>query len=381
MQILVVDDDLRMLASLRRSLRRQCEDWSMTYVGHPEAAWEALLETPYDAVVTDVRMPGISGLDLLDRIQQCEKTRQVPVVVLTGLNDRVLKQQALEHGAADLLNKPVDAGQLIARLRNVLETKRRQDDLRAANNSLAEQVERQRFDMVRSRMSVICRLGMAAEFRDEDTGNHVIRVGCFSRAVAVELGRPRPFLEMLLLAAPLHDIGKIGIPDSVLLKPGPLDDAEWAVMQRHCEIGECILREQSKVVVPLLDWYAGDSPEMKNSLVNHDPVLETAAAIAMAHHERWDGSGYPQGLAGEEIPLEARIVAVADVFDALISDRPYRPARPEEEVLSIMGNAVGSHFDPTVYAAFLRALPEIRAVRSRFADDVIVFPQTEGATR
>ncbi len=398
-QILVVDDDQRMLDALRRAMHRQSDDWSVTFVRHPEAAWEALLETAYDAVVTDVRMPGISGLDLLARMQQSDRTKDVPVVVLTGLNDRNLKEKALEQGAADLLNKPVDAGQLIARLRNVLQTKTYQDGLRANNDLLTDKVQRQELDLAQSRMSVICRLGMAAEFRDEDTGNHVIRVGCFSRAVAAAMDMPRSFLEMLLLAAPLHDIGKIGIPDSVLLKPGPLSDEEWAVMQRHCEIGECILREQSKVVVPLFDWYAVDSPAMKDTLVNRDPVLEMAATIALTHHEKWDGGGYPGGLVGEAIPLESRIVAVADVFDALTSNRPYRPARPEDEALTIMAATVGSHFDPRVHAAFVRALPEIRTIRARFADDsppgnsplgwqlnchpnrddAAVFPQTEGA--
>jgi len=380
-RILIIDDDQRMLDALRRALHRQSDDWAVTFIRRPEAAWEALQQTPYDAVVTDVRMPGIDGLELLERIRRTERTKDVPVVVLTGLNDRGLKEKALELGAADLLYKPVEAGQLIARLRNVLQTKTYQDDLRATNSLLAEKVERQNADLAQTRMSIVCRLGMAAEFRDEDTGNHVIRVGSYSQAVAAAMGMPRSFLEMLLLAAPLHDIGKIGIPDSVLLKPGPLSDDEWAVMKRHCEIGECILREQSKVVVPLFDWYAVEPKSMKNKLENRDPVMEMAATIALTHHEKWDGGGYPQGLIGEAIPLESRIVAVADVFDALTSNRPYRSARPEEEALSIIKNSVGSHLDPRVYAAFNRSLPEIRAVRDSFADDVVVFPQSEGAVR
>jgi putative two-component system response regulator len=379
-QILIVDDDQRMLDALRRTMHAQSDDWAVTFVRQPEAAWEALLETAYDAVVTDLRMPGISGLDLLDRIRQCDQTKHVPVVVLTGLNDRTLKEKALERGAVDLLNKPVDAGQLIARLRNVLQTKTYQDNLRAMNEMLAEKIQRQNVDLAHSRMSVVCRLGMAAEFRDEDTGNHVIRVGCYSRAIAAAMGMPRSFLEMLLLAAPLHDIGKIGIPDSVLLKPGPLTDEEWIVMQRHSEIGECILREQSKVVVPLFDWYAVDPPAMKETLENRDPVLEMAATIALSHHEKWDGGGYPRGLSGEAIPLESRIVAVADVFDALTSNRPYRPARPEDEALTIMAGMVGSHFDPRVHAAFVRCLPEIRAAAARFTDDKVVFLQPQGAS-
>jgi putative two-component system response regulator len=378
-QILIVDDDQHVLDALRRTLHDQSDHWAMTFVRHPETAWEHLLETAYDAVVTDVKMPGISGLDLLERIRQTDKTKDVPVVVLTGLNDHDLKERALDLGAIDLLNKPVEPGQLVARLRNVLQLKEYEDDMRARNDLLTEKIRRQSVDLAQSRMSVVCRLGMAAEFRDEDTGNHVIRVGCFSRVVAAAMGMPRSFLEMLLLAAPLHDIGKIGIPDSVLLKPGPLSDDEWTIMERHCEIGERILREQSKAVVPLFDWYAVEPHSMKEAAENRDPVLDMAASVALTHHEKWDGSGYPQGLAREAIPLESRIVAIADVFDALTSNRPYRPARPEEEAMTIIAATVGSHFDPRVHAAFLRALPEICTVRTRFNDDIIVFPETEGA--
>lgn len=378
-RILIVDDDERMLDAMRRTLHRQADDWAITYMRRSEAAWEAMRQTPYDAVVTDVRMPGVSGLELLKRIRQCERTQHIPVIVLTGLNDRDLKEKALLHGAVDLLNKPVEAGQLIARLRNVLQDKTYQDGLRATNSKLTEKVQSQKIDLAQTRMNIVCRLALAAEYRDEDTGNHVVRVGCYSRAIAAEMDMPKLLQDMLLLAAPLHDIGKIGIPDSVLLKPGPLDDDEWAVMKRHCEIGECILREQSKIVIPLLDWYSGDPGKIKNALSNRDPVLEMAATIALTHHEKWDGGGYPKGLSGEEIPLESRIVAVADVFDALTSNRPYRTARPEEESLSIMENTVGSHFDPRIYAAFVKALPEIHAIRDRFSDDAGAFPHLKGA--
>jgi putative two-component system response regulator len=378
-QILIVDDDQRMLDALRRTLHDQSDDWAMTFVRQPEKAWEQLLEAAYDAVVTDIKMPGLSGLELLERMRQTDKTKHVPVVVLTGLNDHDLKERVLNLGAVDLLNKPVEPGQLIARLRNMLQVKTYQDDLRARNDLLAERIEQQDVNLAQTRLSIVCRLGMAAEFRDEDTGNHVVRVGCYSRAVAAAMGLPRSFLEMLLLAAPLHDIGKIGVPDSVLLKPGPLSDEEWALMQRHCEIGHCILREESKAVVPLFDWYAKESQALQETLGSHDPMLEMAASVALTHHEKWNGSGYPQGLVGEAIPLESRIVAIADVYDALTSSRPYRAARPEEEALTIIEATVGSHFDPRVHRAFRRALPEIRDVRRRFDDSVAVFPAPQGA--
>lgn len=377
-QILIIDDDQHVLDALQRALHDPGEDWAMTYDSQPESAWERLLETAYDAVVTDVKMPGLSGLELLERIRQTEKTKNLAVVLFTGVDDPTLKEKALNGGAADLLQKPIDSTELVARLRNVLRMKEYEDELRTRNELLTEKIHRQDVDLARSRMSIVCKLGMAAEFRDEDTRNHVIRVGCFSRAIAAAMGMPQSFLETLLLAAPLHDIGKIGIPDSVLLKPGPLDDDEWAIMQRHCEIGERILREQSKALIPLFDWYAVEPSSVKEAVETHDPVLEMAATIALTHHEKWDGSGYPLKLAGETIPIESRIVAIADVFDALTSNRPYRAARPEEESLTIIEATVGSHFDPRVYAAFVTSLPEIRNIRTRFSDDVEIFSDAKG---
>jgi putative two-component system response regulator len=378
-QILIVDDDQRVLDALRRALRERDDDWSLTFVTNPETAWQSLLDATYDAVVSDVKMPNVSGLELLQRMRQTEKTKDVPVVMLTGVDDQSLKEKALDCGADDLLNKPIEAGQLAARLRNVLEKKAYEDDLRSKNELLMERIRRQNAELAQSRLSIVCRLGMAAEFRDEATGNHVIRVGCYSRAVAAAMGLPRSCVETLLVAAPLHDIGKIGIPDSVLLKPGPLTDEEWVIMQRHCEIGERILRERSKSVIPLFDWYSVEFDSIRDVLESHDPVLDMAATVALTHHEKWDGSGYPQRLSGEAIPLESRIVAIADVFDALVSTRPYRPARPEEEALTIIDATVGSHFDPHVHEAFVRALPEIRAIHARFDDSMGIVLQPEGA--
>jgi putative two-component system response regulator len=277
------------------------------------------------------------------------------------------------------MNKPVETEQLVARLRNLLRQKSYEDSLRADNRDLKETIEKQNADLAQSRLSVVCRLGMAAEYRDRDTGNHVARVGCYSRAVAAAMGLPLSFLDMLLLAAPLHDIGKIGIPDSILLKPGPLDDDEWAIMKSHCRIGERILHNQSKSIVPLFNWYALDSTSVKNLWENKDPLLDMAATIALTHHEKWDGSGYPERLAGESIPLASRIVTIADVFDALTSNRHYRPARSEQQALDIIDATVGTHFEPRVYTAFLQALPDIRTIREKFNDDVGAFFEPEGA--
>ena len=216
-------------------------------------------------------------------------------------------------------------------------------------------------------MDVIWRLAKAAEYRDNETGNHVIRVGCMSRILAETLGMDRDFVETLFVAAPLHDIGKIGIPDSILTKPGPLSEQEWEVMQQHCRIGVKIIQEDTRAETAFEQWTGGSRAIHGTAADN--PILKMAAGIALAHHEKWDGSGYPQQLAGERIPIEGRIVAVADVFDALTSQRPYKAAYPEEAALRIMDD-LGPEPILTRRCTrhFRRALPAIRDVRNLFPD-------------
>jgi putative two-component system response regulator len=376
--ILFVDDESNVLDSLRRMLRRQQGIWKMTFINRSEEAWERLQAGRFDAIVTDVKMPGISGLQLLQLVQESPATRDIPVVVLTGLLDRVLKRRALDLGATDLLSKPVELEDLLARLRNVLRLKSYRDELRAANDSLEHRVHERTEELTRSRLDIIWRLGKVAEHRDVETGNHVIRVGSYSRVIAEAMWKNRGFVETLFLAAPLHDIGKIGIPDSILLRRGPLSPGQRKQMEKHCEIGTRILRDESRVRTAFQEWRGANS---QSELAGYEnPFLETAASIALAHHEKWDGSGYPQGLSGEQIPLEARIVAISDVFDALTSKRPYKEPHSERHALQILREAEGKHFDPDVYSAFLEALPEIQAIRKRFADEREISPQMEDAS-
>ena len=367
-QVLFVDDEQHVLDALCRMLRGQRGVWDITCATDPREAWQRLQDGNFHAVVSDISMPGASGLDLLQRIKQSDRLHWVPVVMLTGLDSRALKRQALDMGAADLLNKPVDPEDLVARLRNVLRLKAYQDELTSANAALEHRVQQRTEQLSRSRTDVICRLAKAAEYRDNETGNHVIRVGCISRIVAMALGMDRDSLDTLFAAAPLHDIGKIGIPDSILTKPAPLSEQEWKVMQQHCRIGEKIIQENPRAETALNQW-TGQSLASQGG-PSDNPILKMAAGIALAHHEKWDGSGYPQQLAGERIPIEGRIVAVADVFDALTSQRPYKAVYPEEAALRIMDDSARAHFDPEVYAAFQRALPEIRAVRNLFPDGI-----------
>jgi putative two-component system response regulator len=316
-----------------------------------------------DAIISDVSMPHLNGLELLERLRSYPATCDVPATILTGLGDARLKRQALDLGATDLLNKPLQALDLIARLRSMLRLKSVEDDLKRRNHDLEGIVQERTKQLRHSRLQIIWRLGKSAEFRDEDTGEHVVRVGCCSRILAETMGLPEPFLEDLFLAAPLHDIGKIGIPDAILLKPGRLTDEERRVMQTHCELGERILREPSLAEI-CCETKIADSAT--RSLAG-DSLMELARQIALSHHEQWDGRGYPHRLRATEIPLAARIVCVADVYDALTSTRPYKSALPHDETVRIIESRRGAQFDPLVVAALLQSQFRMAEVRQRVA--------------
>ena len=366
-RILFVDDEPAILDSLRRLLYPERRVWDMHFLSCPHAALAEARRTDFDAVVTDVQMPEMDGLRLLQRLRLHAKTRDVPVVVLTGMNDRHLKRKALDIGANDLLNKPIEAEDLTACLRSVLHLKACQDELKYQNELLEQMVRERTRQLEASRLDITWRLGRAAEFRDEDTGNHILRVGYYSRVIAESLGLNRDFVDRLFLAAPLHDIGKLGIPDSILLKPGKLTEDEWHIMQQHCQIGASILRHDFNTGRACREWVSPLMGGTSDSLDN--PVLEMAAVIALTHHEKWNGAGYPRGLAGEEIPLEGRIVAISDVYDALTSDRPYKQAFTKHEAMAIIRDDVGTHFDPEIFAAFDASIETISAIRDEISDE------------
>lgn len=272
-----------------------------------------------------------------------------PIVAIATEADEDLALQAVCLGAQDyLLWNELTARSLTRAIRTSIERCR-------AKQQIAE-----------SRLSIVWRLAKAAECRDEVTGNHVVRVGCYSKILAETMGLDREYVEAIFVTAPLHDIGKIGIPDAILRKPGPLTADERAVMQMHCEIGERILRDDSKAMGAFRAWRGLHVNGMRREPV--DGLLEMACTISLTHHERWDGRGYPRGLAGKQIPLVGRIVALSDVFDALLSERPYKPAYSEGEALSILGKEVGRQFDPDVHEALLQSLDELRLVRKEFDD-------------
>lgn len=334
MRIAIVDDSRSSLAMLAHILRGLPDIEVTTYLS-PVEALAAAGETQYDLLLIDHVMPHMSGIELSWHLRQLPGYRAVPIIMVTSDNDRLLRVEAFNAGVTDFINKPFDRIELVARVRNLLALRRAQLDLADRADWLAREVEAATRHLARREEEVIWRLARAVEYRDGDTGEHVSRVANISRIVAETMGLDVEQCRNIYLAAALHDVGKIGVRDAVLGKPGRLDAGEMEEMRRHVEFGGRILSE-------------GDSD-----------LIRMAERIALSHHERWDGTGYPGKLVGEAIPLEGRIVAVADVFDALCSDRPYKRAWPIAQARAEIGKLAGSHFDPACVAAFEMAWPSI----------------------
>ncbi|HEU0014892.1 MAG TPA: HD domain-containing phosphohydrolase [Longimicrobium sp.] len=331
--ILAVDDELVNLRYLQQVLQR-AGDCRVAFTQDPRDAVRLFTELRPDMVLLDLHMPGMSGFELMDALGALIPDGEfLPLVMITADLTPEVRQQALGRGARDFLSKPFDAGEAVLRVRNLLETRALHNAVRGQNRLLEQRVRERTEELERTHMEVLERLAEAAELRDDDTGQHTRRVGALAARLAAALGMSPEAAAVLRHSATLHDVGKIGIPDAILLKPGRLTPEERAVMQSHTTIGARILDE------------------------GRTPLMQSAERIARHHHERWDGGGYPGGLAGEDIPLDARIVAVADVFDALSHDRPYRPAWPPEKVYEELRAQAGAHFDPRVVDAFLALDP------------------------
>lgn len=363
--LLFVDDEPNFLNGIRRMLRSHRNAWHMEFVNSVDEALEKTDQIDFDAIVSDVNMPLKNGLDLLESLRDREHTCNIPIIILTGNAETDLKRRALDLGATDLLNKPVGQEDLVARLRSVLRLKGFQDELRNQNEVLEERVRERTADLERARRDIIWRLAKAGEYRDEETGDHVIRVACCSRTLAQALDLTADEVQSIFLTSPLHDLGKIGIPDRILLKDGPLDDTERAIMEHHCEIGASILLAQPKGMAAFIEGPAALVDDDK--VYESDALREMAATIIMTHHEKWDGTGYPKGLQGDDIPLCGQVVAVADVYDALRSQRPYKSAFSVEKTMAIMREGRGSHFSPEVFDTFERVAKDFEEIRQRFA--------------
>jgi putative two-component system response regulator len=331
-RILIVDDEPANVVFLREVLA-EAGYTSLRDTGDPLAVDTIVGEWEPDLILLDIHMPGMDGYEVLESIRRRFPEVFLPVLVLTADETITARRRALAVGATDFLAKPLDIVEVRLRVRNLLHSRRLHlallDEQRLLERRVADRTE----ELAASQREIIARLALAAEFRDDTTGRHTQRVGDLSAEIGRNLGIDEMELEIIRLATPLHDIGKIGIPDHILLKPGPLTEAEYAEVQQHVTIGASIL--------------SGGTA----------PLLKLAEEVALTHHERWDGTGY-LGLAGEDIPLVARIVAVADVFDALSSVRPYKEAWPRDRVIEEIQALSGLHFDPRIVAAFLEAISE-----------------------
>lgn len=321
-RLLLVDDEPTNLQVLRHVLQA---DYRLLFATDGARALQVAREQLPQLILLDIMMPGMDGYAVCRALKADPATAGIPVIFITALNDSQDETAGFDVGGVDYLTKPVSPPVVRARVRTHLSLVR-MEELRE------------------TRLQIVQRLGRAAEYKDNETGMHVIRMSHFSKLLALAAGCSPAWAEDLLNAAPMHDVGKIGIPDAVLRKPGPLDADEWATMRRHPEIGAEII---------------GEHPS---------GVLQLAREIALAHHEKWDGSGYPRGLAGEAIPLSARIVAIADVFDALTTRRPYKEPWPVQDALDHIAAQAGKHFDPALVALFAPLLPQLLEIRARWAE-------------
>ncbi|MDP2751227.1 MAG: response regulator [Rhodocyclaceae bacterium] len=359
--VLIVDDTQTNLI-LFRHLLAKIENVVSHCFEDPLAALDWCQTHTPDLVLLDYMMPGINGIEFLKRFRQLPGFEDIPVAIITADTEMGVRYQSLEAGATDFLTKPVDKTELTVRVKNLLTLRRHQLDLADRAYWLSQEVEKATAEIRDREKDAILRLSKAAEFRDPETGSHIVRMAQYARLIAVRMGLPTADCNLLLETAPMHDIGKVGVSDAILLKPGKLDEAEFKIMQDHTRIGFSLLN-------------GSDSP-----------LLQLAAQIALTHHEKFDGSGYPNGIAGENIPLFGRICAVADVFDALTSERPYKKAWPVEKAKALLIEERGRHFDPVCIDAFVAEWPAVLEIWTHYQEDFfggfesIPQPSSEGAS-
>jgi putative two-component system response regulator len=332
--VLIVDDIPHNISLLNAAL---IDDYVIKVATRGKHAIDICQSMPVDIILLDVMMPEMDGFETCRHLKEDPRTRSIPIIFVTARGEVQDEAMGFACGAVDYITKPIQASIVRARVKTHLA-------LYDQNRALEYLVQERTAELNKSHLEILHRLGSAGEYRDNETGLHIVRVCHYSRILAQAFGLPESEAELLYNAATLHDVGKIGIPDSILFKPGKLDAAEWQIIQSHCEIGFKII-----------------GPQQNN-------LLKTAAVVALTHHEQWDGSGYPQGLKGSDIPLFGRIVAVADVFDALTCERPYKRAWPVAEAVKEIISCRDRHFDPQVVAAFLRVVPEISTVQQQLAD-------------
>ena len=364
-RIAIVDDESVIITTVRKHLKNAGFSQFISINESVEALDIIRCEEP-DIVLLDIHMPHVDGIEILKNLRIQDRTKRIPVLILTSSTDTATKVEALNLGANDFLEKPVNSSELTARVRNTLLAKSHVDYLADYTNQLEHEVRLRTSELFASRREAIQCLARAAEIRDDETGRHVLRVGRYAAIIAQELGLSEERITWLEHSAQLHDVGKIGVPDEILNKPDGLTSEEFDIMKEHCAVGSRIIRDDAVSVGEEVKKHA----ELGASIFDdcNSPVMRMAARVAETHHEKWDGSGYPNGLAGNDIPIEGRITAVADVFDALSTKRPYKQAIPLDRCFEIMEENRGTHFDPLVLDAFLRRKAEIIRTHLDYTD-------------
>jgi putative two-component system response regulator len=354
--VLVVDDTADNLAFMNAMLK---DEYRVKVANDGEKALRiALSENPPELILLDIMMPGMDGYEVCRRLKAEPSTRDIPVIFLTSKNEIEDEKRGLELGAVDYITKPISPPIVMARAKNHLKLKAVSDFLRDQNSFLEQEVDRRTREVQAIQEVTILALASLAETRDNETGNHIKRTQTYIRALAMKLkDHPnyRSFLSdanitMLYKSAPLHDIGKVGIPDSILLKPGRLEPGEFEIMKTHTTLGRDAIENAERSLGAKVNF------------------LWIAKEIVLSHHEKWDGSGYPEGLAGERIPISARLMAVADVYDALISQRVYKDGMPHEKAMGIVIDGKGSHFDPDIVEAFVEIQKDFSEIARQFSD-------------
>ena len=336
--VLVVDDAIENIMVIEAILEQ--EYCVLSAENGQQAIDICLEERPPDLLLLDVEMPGLDGFQVCRFLKNDPRTVKIPIIFVTSHTDKHAEASGFSEGGVDFIPKPIDVNVLKARVKTHI-------NLSKTERLLESKVQQRTEALAQAQSEVLYALARAGEYKDNETGAHVHRMSRYAKIIASKVIKNKEWLEALLVAAPMHDLGKIGIPDVIMLKQGPLDANEWEVMKTHPQVGNEIIGNN-----------------------NHSEVMLLAKEIASGHHEKWDGSGYPLGLSGEDIPFSARVVALADVFDALTSKRPYKEAWSVEKAVNCIDESFGQHFDPSLAEPFHQALPEMLNVKEAFKDAV-----------
>lgn len=342
--IVIVDDQLTSRQVLVQLISSMDGEFDVQSFANPVEGLNWCVRNPVDLILTDYKMPEMNGVEFIQKFRSYDACEHIPIIMVTSIEDKNVRYEALGAGATDFLMKPVDHHECRARCRNLLTQHQQYKIIRDRSRWLERRVAEATSEIRLRERETLIRLAKAGEYRDEDTGNHVIRMAKYSRVIAEAIGFSSEDANVIEMAAPMHDIGKIGIKDGILLKPGKLTTEEFEVMKEHTRIGYEILK---------------DSPSK---------FLQMGAVIALGHHEKYDGSGYPFGKKGDDIPIEARIVAVADVYDALVSERPYKHAWSMQAALEYMEGQRGKHFDPVCFDAFKTQIDSVMKIQNMLPD-------------